>query len=119
MKAPEVSEVSKGVKRGYDSRGVKSVTPYRGTLTPDTLSDSPEVSRGSDTPPGYHLELKPASGNWRTPPLLRLRALLKAALRGYGMRCVSAVEHQAPVPPPPPTPLSGNNAGMNQERIKE
>ena len=49
MKLPEVSKVSKGVKSGYDSRGVKSVTPFRGTLTPDTYSDSDEVSKGSDT----------------------------------------------------------------------
>jgi hypothetical protein len=41
--------VSKGVKRGFDSRGVKSVTPYRGTLTPDTSFDSGEVSEGSGT----------------------------------------------------------------------
>lgn len=38
--------------------------------------------------PHFYLELEAVPGNWRTPPLLRLRALLKAALRGYGLRCV-------------------------------
>jgi hypothetical protein len=40
--------------------------------------------------PRYYLELEPVPGNWRSPPLLRFRALLKAALRGYGFRCVVA-----------------------------
>ena len=34
----------------------------------------------------FEITLRPVPGNWRTPPLLRLRALLKAALRGYGFR---------------------------------
>jgi hypothetical protein len=52
--------------------------------------------------PRYHLTLEPvAQGPWRTPPLLRLRALLKAALRGYGLRCISATEHPAPAPEAP------------------
>jgi hypothetical protein len=34
------------------------------------------------------LELRPLPGSWRTPPILRLRALLKAVLSGYGFRCV-------------------------------
>jgi hypothetical protein len=47
----------------------------------------------SQTPkPRYFLELEPVPGNWRTEPLLRFRALLKAALRGYGLRCVSCRE---------------------------
>ena len=63
------------------------------------LSDDTEKSNFSvqtETPCGpcdhaperteYLLILTPKPGNWRTPPLLRLRALLKAALRGYGFR---------------------------------
>jgi hypothetical protein len=54
----------------------------------------------------YHLELEPAPGNWRTPPLLRLRALLKAALRAYGLRAVIVSEHAAP-PAPSAPPAQG------------
>ena len=49
----------------------------------------------------YHLELVAISGNWRTPPLLRLRALLKAALRGYGFR-VTSCRPVASTPAPAP-----------------
>jgi hypothetical protein len=58
-----------------------------------------------DPQPVYQLTLTPASGNWQAPPLLRFRALLKTALRGYGLRAVSvreipppATEHQEPPP---------------------
>ena len=54
----------------------------------------------------YHLELEPAAGNWRTLPLLRLRASLKAALRAYGFKCTSAAEHPTPHKAKPPTPGS-------------
>ena len=37
----------------------------------------------------FEIILRPVPGNWRTPLLLRLRALLKAALRGYGFRAVA------------------------------
>lgn len=39
----------------------------------------------------YTVELK-ALGGWSTPGIKRLRALLKTALRAYGLRCTSAVE---------------------------
>jgi hypothetical protein len=52
----------------------------------------------------YALVLTPAAGNWRTPPLLRFKALLKAALRGYGLRAVSATETIAPAAPKPLAP---------------
>jgi hypothetical protein len=45
----KVSKVSKVSKPPSDTRGVKSVTPYGGTLTPDTSSDSAEVSERFDT----------------------------------------------------------------------
>lgn len=35
----------------------------------------------------YHLVFRPEAGNWETSPLLRLRALLKVALRRFGLRC--------------------------------
>lgn len=58
----------------------------------------------------YTLILEPvAQGPWRTPPLLRLKALLKAALRGYGLRCTSATEHPAPATPDAP-PLASADA---------
>jgi hypothetical protein len=37
----------------------------------------------------YSIALRAETGNWQTPPVLRLKALLKAALRRYGLRCVS------------------------------
>jgi hypothetical protein len=40
----------------------------------------------------YLIELRPIRGNWPTPPILRLRAFLKAAKRAYGLKCVSAKE---------------------------
>ena len=45
--------------------------------------------------PVYILELRAVPGNHRADPVQRLRALLKAALRGYGFRCLSA----RPAPP--------------------
>ena len=50
----------------------------------------------------YTLTLTPACGNWKTPPEARLRAALKALLRGYGLRCTSATETPAPTKPPTP-----------------
>lgn len=38
--------------------------------------------------PRYHLELEPVPGNWRTPPLQRLRAALKCLLRAFGLRAI-------------------------------
>ena len=35
------------------------------------------------------LHLRPAPGNWRTPPLQRLRAALKVLLRGFGLRAIT------------------------------
>jgi hypothetical protein len=48
----------------------------------------------------FALELEPLPTGWRTPPEQRLRALLKAALRGYGLRCTAVKV----VPPPEPEP---------------
>lgn len=39
-------------------------------------------------PPEYELRLRALAGHWQAPPVQRLRALLKAALRGYGFRAV-------------------------------
>jgi hypothetical protein len=89
MNTPEVSKVSKVSKAPSDTTTVKSVTPYRGTLTV-TPRLTPGDCQSILTPRSVvALTLTPKPGNWRTPPLLRLRALLKAALRGYGWRCVS------------------------------
>ncbi|HOX60156.1 MAG TPA: hypothetical protein PLC99_25045 [Verrucomicrobiota bacterium] len=57
----------------------------------------------------YGLTLTPVAGAWLTPPWQRLRGLLKTALRAYGLKAVGC----APIPP---QPISGNHAGMNQER---
>jgi hypothetical protein len=35
------------------------------------------------------LHLRPEPGNWRTPPLLRLRAALKCLLLAFGLRCTA------------------------------
>jgi len=49
----------------------------------------------------YYLELEPIPGNWQAPPLARLKAMLKAAKRAWGLSCVS-VRESAPEPPAPP-----------------
>ena len=41
-------------------------------------------------PPTYRIVLRPTPGG--PPPIIRLRRFLKAALRGYGLRCLSAEE---------------------------
>lgn len=41
-----------------------------------------------EQPERFVLVLRPERGNWRFGPIARLRGLLKAALRGYGFRCV-------------------------------
>ena len=47
--------------------------------------------------PRYTLIFEPmAQTPWQTPPICRLKKLLKAAGRAYGLRCVSAVEQPAP-----------------------
>lgn len=38
--------------------------------------------------PSLTLILRPLPGNWRTPPVQRLRIALKVLLRGFGLRCV-------------------------------
>lgn len=43
----------------------------------------------------YALILTPAAG-WSTPGIVRLRKLLKAALRGFGLRCIDVRE--VPIP---------------------
>lgn len=50
--------------------------------------------------PRYILELEPAGGDrWApVPPAVRLRRLLKAAARAYGLRVVQAVQTSAPDP---------------------
>ena len=74
-------------------------------------------------PPRYLLVLRAEPGHWATPPVLRLRAFLKAARRAYGLRCTSCVP--APdsqggraatgpaIPPTAPT-ISGNDAGTRK-----
>lgn len=83
-----VSKVSKGVKRAFDSSGVKSVTPFRGTLTPDTLPDTCRVSQSFDACPGWTVTLRPLHTGWRASAEQRLRLALKRLLRSYGLRCV-------------------------------
>lgn len=51
----------------------------------------------------YSLTLTPQPGNWQRPPEVRLRAALKCLLRGYGLRCISAVE----------TPSTSNRANRS------
>jgi hypothetical protein len=46
-------------------------------------------------PADFVLELHALPSGWRTGPVQRLRALLKAALRGYGFRCTSVRPMQA------------------------
>ena len=41
----------------------------------------------------FTIELEAVPG-WNTPAVVRLRALLKAALRTHGLRCVTATETQ-------------------------
>jgi len=46
--------------------------------------------------PRYLLVLEPSPGGDSAPPIIRLRRLLKAALRVYSLRCVEARELPAP-----------------------
>ncbi len=46
----------------------------------------------------FHLALRPLAGNWRTGRIQMLRALLKAAKRAYGFRCVSVTDVPEPTP---------------------
>ena len=41
----------------------------------------------------FMIELEAVPG-WNTPAVVRLRALLKAALRSHGLKCVTATETQ-------------------------
>ena len=43
--------------------------------------------------PLYVVTFKPTPGG-ANPPEVRLRLLLKAALRGYGLRCVRVIERE-------------------------
>jgi hypothetical protein len=46
-----------------------------------------------EKPRDFLLRLRPVPGaQWRHAPWMRLRALLKTALRGFGLRCVSVRE---------------------------
>ena len=40
----------------------------------------------------YELRLRPTGGNHNAPTVRRLARILKALLRGYGFKCVSARE---------------------------
>jgi hypothetical protein len=44
----------------------------------------------SKQPETFTLTVTAASGRWRAPVIVRLRAALKALLRAYGLRCVRA-----------------------------
>lgn len=73
---PEVSEVSK-------------VSSPLGVILDDTDTCAGQGVGGRyhNSRCAYALVLRPEPGNWRTPPVLRLRGLLKAALRAFGFRC--------------------------------
>jgi hypothetical protein len=45
----------------------------------------------------YVLTLQAEPGAWKTQPWQRLRGLLKIALRGFGLRCVSCKESAAQI----------------------
>jgi hypothetical protein len=47
----------------------------------------------------YSLELRGEPGNWRAPEVVRLRALLKTALRRFGFRCLSVSPKPRPSEP--------------------
>lgn len=49
-------------------------------------------------PRPYVVTLEPVTGPFWAPPHRRLARLLKAMLRGYGFRCVSARELEATPP---------------------
>ena len=84
--------------------------------------------------PGYVLRLRPLATGWRIPPEQRLRALLKASLRGYGFVCTACHPDTASpgqstandlAPPVPQEPLErptrcpdmgGNRAATGQQK---
>jgi hypothetical protein len=49
------------------------------------------MTRNSDSRPTFTLRLRPEPG---VDPIHALRAVLKALLRTYGMRCIHAVEDE-------------------------
>jgi hypothetical protein len=57
----------------------------------------------------FILTLRPAAGNWQTPPIVRLRALLKRLKRTHGFECVYIRET------PPDAAIQGSrNDGVSQ-----
>ena len=65
----------------------------------------PAPPSAPNTPAGqrYELVLEAVPGRWQSPPLCRFKALLKAALRAYGLRCVSSRELDGKEKTPGPT----------------
>jgi len=80
MRIPALAE-SSPISTSRTVRSPKSGIPlgYRTRTKPVRISDNPT---------GYQLTLTPLAGKWSAPPVQRLRALLKRALRDYGLRCI-------------------------------
>jgi hypothetical protein len=70
----------------------------------------PPAPRPTAPPPCYVITLTPAAGPWLAPPVKRLARFLKAALRGYGLRCTDCREVQAPAHDP-------ERAGVDRDGI--
>jgi hypothetical protein len=70
--------------------------PGRSTpLRPSPIYREGAVGRSSVKDVDFILKLRAIPGNGRTTPVLRLRALLKRALRDYGLRCDSISNTQS------------------------
>jgi hypothetical protein len=54
------------------------------------------VKRPARDPKVYVLTIEAAKGSWRTPPIQRLRGLLKTMLRAWGFRCTNIATRDEP-----------------------
>ena len=74
-----------------DTQMRKSANSANSAKTPSGIMAVPlchiPLGYGSGSNPDFVIVLRPLPG-WPTSGEMRLRALLKAALRGYGLRCV-------------------------------
>jgi hypothetical protein len=84
--------------------------------------DENKTTRGSsDDPPSLHpggrhqvgegLEIVLEAQRSAVPPLARLKGLLKAALRTWGLRCLSVRDVTPKLPPLPPAGRADGAAG--------
>lgn len=109
----EISEKTVSAKSANGTNGTLAPARCHNPLGYGTGTNAEGHTRPEPTPrppgpapPRYVIVLTPAPGPWQAPPVKRLARFLKAALRGYGLRCVDAREVRTPDgrPATPPAP---------------